>query len=397
MSAPRLTAALVIALTLLAGHAGADTPDTRRLEGRLPDITPVVSIDQTRGTVLDALSAVTKQAGWSLVVTAPESVTARTLAIQVAKRPAADVLNLILEAGSLRASFADGVLRVRADIAAPSGDSAHSARGWGRYRRGHRGADRVVIGQSLRVAADEVVDKAVAVGGSLTILGHVRRDAVAVGGSVTLLPGARVEGDAVAIGGAVSVEEGATLEGDNVSLGGTIPTMAGSVTRWAVGGRPHVRSMFSFVSRLTRAVLLFAVALLVALAVPGHVSRVRAFLVSRPGLSSLGGLILLVGFLPLCALLAMTIIGIPLIPVAVMALVALLLFGFTVSARWLGEKMPLLRENKTPLKAVALGGVVLVMVGLIPWIGTVAIVLAATVSAGATLLSRFGRSVAVTV
>jgi hypothetical protein len=155
--------------------------------------------------------------------------------------------------------------------------------------------------------------------------------------------------------------------------------------------------MFGVVSRLTRAVLLFAVALLVALAFPGHVSRVRAFLVSRPGLSSLGGLILLVGFLPLCALLAVTIIGIPLIPVAVMLLVALLLFGFTVSARWLGEKIPLLRENKTPLKAVALGGVVLVMIGLIPWIGTVTIVLTAAVSAGATLLSRFGRSVAVAI
>ena len=94
---------------------------------------------------------------------------------------------------------------------------------------------------------------------------------------------------------------------------------------------------------------------------------------------------------------AVTIIGIPLIPVAVMLLVALLLFGFTVSARWLGENIPLLRENKTPLKAVALGGVVLVMVGLIPWIGTVTIVLTAAVSAGATLLSRFGRSVAVAV
>lgn len=114
---------------------------------------------------------------------------------------------------------------------------------------------------------------------------------------------------------------------------------------------------------------------------------------SRPGLSSLGGIALLLGFVPLCFLLAVTIIGIPLIPVAVMLLIALLLFGFTVSAGWLGEKMPLLRENKTPLKAVALGGVVLVIVGLIPWIGTLALVLAALVSAGATLLSRFGRRV----
>jgi len=104
-----------------------------------------------------------------------------------------------------------------------------------------------------RSAADETVDKAVAIGGSVTVAGHVRYDAVAIGGSVTILPGASVGGDSVAIGGAVSVAEGATLEGDNVSLGGAIPTTVGSMTRWVVGG-PHMFSMFRFASRLTRAV-----------------------------------------------------------------------------------------------------------------------------------------------
>jgi hypothetical protein len=229
-----------------------------------PDSAAVVSIDQPRGTVLDALSAIAKQTGWSLVVTAPESATTRPLTLQVSKRPAGEVLDLVLEAGSLRASFADGVLRVRADATAGSGDSWRERR---RERRGRHGSERVVFGQSLNVGADEAVDKAVAIGGSV-VAGHVRRDAVAVGGSVTLLPGARVEGDAVAIGGAVSVPEGATLEGDNVSLGGTIPTTVGSMTRWVVGG-PHMFSMFRFASRLTRAVLLLIIALLIAMTFPG--------------------------------------------------------------------------------------------------------------------------------
>ena len=387
MSAAKLVVVLAVALVLLPGLAWAATPDSRRLEGRLPDSTPVVSIDQPRGTVLDALSAIVKQAGWSLVVTAPESVTSRALTIQVSKRPAGDVLELVLEAGSLRASFADGVLRVRSDTtSAASGDSWRERR---RERRGRRGSERVVLGQSLTVGPEEIIDKAVAVGGSVTVSGHVRRDAVAVGGSVTLLPGARVEGDAVAIGGTVSVEEGATLDGDNVSLGGTIPTMVGSVTRWAVGGR-HLHSMFGFAARMTRAIFLYVIALLIALGFPNAFSRIRTYLVNRPGLSALGGLAILLGFLPLCGLLAVTIIGIPLIPVAVMLLVALLLFGFTVSAGWLGEKLPFLQE-KTPVKTVALGGVVLAIVSLVPWIGTSALVLVAAVSAGATLLSRFGH------
>src|SRR5712671_2491067 len=138
--------ALVVAILLLPVLAVAASSDAGRLEGRLPDNTPLVSIDQTRGTVLDALGAVSKQTGWSLVVTAPESATTRPLAMQASKRPASDVLNLILEAGSLRATFADGVLRVRSDVPAASGVTAREHR---RERGRHRGADRVVFGQSL--------------------------------------------------------------------------------------------------------------------------------------------------------------------------------------------------------------------------------------------------------
>ena len=389
MSRAKLIVGLVVTLGLLPGLAWAATPDSRRLEGRLPDSAPVVSIEQPRGTVLDALSALAKQAGWTLVVTAPESVTARALTLQVSKKPAGEVLELVLEAGALRASFTDGVLRVRPDAAAESRESWRERR---RDRRG-RGAQRVVFGHSLNVGADETVDKAVAIGGSVTIAGHVLRDTVAVGGSVTLLPGARVEGDAVAVGGSVSVDPAATLEGDSVGLGGTIPTTIGSATRWVVGGGRGMRSMLS---RTARAALLYVIALLVAAAFPGALSRVKTYLVDRPGLSALGGLAIVFGFVPLCVLLAVTIIGIPLIPVAVLLLIALLFFGFTVSAGWLGERMPFLRD-KTPVKAVALGGVVLALVGLIPWLGTAVLVLVAAVPAGAALLSRFGRTAAIAV
>src|SRR5215475_14532808 len=123
MRATRLIVVLAVALVLLSDVAGAATADGGRLTGRLPDDAPVVSIDQPRGTVLDALSAIAKQTGWSLVVTAAESATTRPLTIQVSKRPAGEVLDMVLEAGSLRASFADGVLRVRSDVTAASGDS----------------------------------------------------------------------------------------------------------------------------------------------------------------------------------------------------------------------------------------------------------------------------------
>src|SRR2546426_7652897 len=174
MSAAKLIVVLAVALVLLPGLAWAATPAGGRLEGRLPDSAPIVSIDQPRGTVLDALSAIAKQTGWSLVVTAPESATTRALSLHVSKRPVGEVLDLILEAGSLRASFADGVLRVRADVTAASGDSGRERR---RERRGRHGSERVVFGQSLNVGADETVNKAVALGRSLTNTGPVEPEA----------------------------------------------------------------------------------------------------------------------------------------------------------------------------------------------------------------------------
>ena len=72
MSAARLIVVLTVALVLLPRFAWVATPASGRLEGRLPDNVPVVSIDQARGTVLDALTAIAKQTGWSLAVTAPE-------------------------------------------------------------------------------------------------------------------------------------------------------------------------------------------------------------------------------------------------------------------------------------------------------------------------------------
>src|SRR5499433_3420950 len=130
MRAAKLVAGIAFVVVLLPSLAWAAASDPSRLAGQLPDSTPVVSIDQPRGTVLNALSALSKQAGWSLVVTAPESATSRPLTIQVSRRPAADVLQIVLEAGGLRASFADGVLRVRADLgtAAESRDSRRERR-----------------------------------------------------------------------------------------------------------------------------------------------------------------------------------------------------------------------------------------------------------------------------
>ena len=79
-----------------------------------------------------------------------------------------------------------------------------------------------------------------------------------------------------------------------------------------------------------------------------------------------------------------------------MVLVALLLFRVHGPRPWLAQRLcRSFRENTR--QTVALGGTVFGLVGLIPSIGTAALILVAAFSAGATLLSRFGRTQAVAV
>jgi UDP-3-O-[3-hydroxymyristoyl] glucosamine N-acyltransferase len=77
----------------------------------------------------------------------------------------------------------------------------------------------------------------VALHGDLTIEdGAVVEKAVAVGGSVTVRSGAQVRQDAVAIGGDVVVESGARVGNDAVSLGGQVREAPGSRVKGSVIG-----------------------------------------------------------------------------------------------------------------------------------------------------------------
>jgi xanthine/uracil permease len=59
--------------------------------------------------------------------------------------------------------------------------------------------------------------------------------------------------------------------------------------------------------------------------------------------------------------------------------------------------LPVSQDHRSPVKSVAWGGAILVVIGLVPLIGTTVLILATAISAGATLLSRFGRTAAAAV
>jgi hypothetical protein len=90
-------------------------------------------------------------------------------------------------------------------------------------------------------------------------------------------------------------------------------------------------------------------------------------------------------------LLCISIVGIPLVPVVLVAVAALLAMGITAAATWLGDRLPVLQDRKSPFVALLLGVAVLMLVTLIPFVGSLVVVVLAFAAGGAALFSRFGE------
>ncbi len=203
--------------------------------------------------------------------------------------------------------------------------------------------DVVVFGGALRVDG-EVVGDAVVIGGTARIDGPVSGDVAVIGGTVRLGPGAEVGGDVVSVGGRVDSEAGSVVHGEvvQVPFGPEFRFDAGRPWHWA--GGDHLGwfdfSPWSYGLGIMWKVLgLVVMALLVSLALliaRGPVERIERKVQHEPWKAGLVGLVTQILSLPLlivvCVVLAISIIGIPLlllVPFAVLAAIVVAFIGFT--------------------------------------------------------------------
>ena len=218
-------------------------------------------------------------------------------------------------------------------------------------RRSRRSSgDRVRIFGDVRVNTDEQVSgQVVAVLGSVHIDGEVGDQVVAVLGSVDLGPKAIVRGDVVAVGGRVRRAEGAQVRGGvtEVSLadaGGHIdvgPWLGGWGPIYLFGGFGAVPRLIVSTFHFGLLAFLACIALVVARrSVEGSAQRVT----ENPVKATLVGLAATLLFGPVCVLitvvLAISIIGIPLLflmPFAVLVLLLMALVGFSGTAYAVGQ------------------------------------------------------------
>lgn len=275
--------------------------------------------------------------------------------------------------------------------------------------------DRVRVGASVHVGPDEVVNgDVVAVLGSVDVEGTVTGDVVAVGGSVDLGPDAVVEGEVVVVGGTLDRAPGARVEGsvEEVAWGGPDMRMHGPEFE-----APFLEGVGGMIMTVIWVIVLGALSALMYLLARRPVERMAYRVATSPWKAALVGLTAQILFFPVLVLtvilLAVSIIGIPLllaVPFALVALVIGALVGFTAVARHIGGSAETRFgwQHDNPYLAVVIGVGLIMLVSffasvlgipggplkvfaiILGILGFIIQYVAWTVGFGALLLTRFG-------
>ena len=287
-----------------------------------------------------------------------------------------------------------------------------------RFRRDPEGvalpsADQVAMGGKTVPAGTEVAGPVAVAGGPLHVYGTVTGDAIAIGSDVIVHPGGHVTGNAVSALGAVTVS-GGTVDGEIRQLGGAL----GPIPRPAVDAETPVRSTrHALALSSSWLIILVLMAIGVLLFAGDYLEGVVDSLEGRFGRSFWAGIGAQLALAPVLCLivvaLAVTILGILLIPFAivafVLAVVGLITLGFLAIARITGESVAPAASKRYSARGAALRALVIgvsiymalwVLASAFAWAPIVETVLrgiavaitwvAATAGLGAAVLSRGG-------
>lgn len=349
---------------------------------------------------VELLHRIAQAAGWSMtVVGSPRE----QVDIDVKNADPREALRTVLKESGAMGVLKNDKLVV---IGSPGGSAAGmliekngvrktvTIRGTRGRGHGRSGNDMVRVFQGdLTVPQGQVVQgDVVCVGGSIELEtgSVVQGDAVAVMGSVTVDKGALVMGQAVAVLGSVDVERGAQVMGEHVQVG------VGKL----FGGHPHKShgwltglGLFGLFPTIALFALTYLVGLLMLRLWPERMRNVGHAIFESPVRSFTVGFLCWLLLLPLAVLLAISLVGIPLILLLPVILFLSIVMGLSSFAMRIGEALPAGPGQRfVPPAALGMGMTVLLLLAFVPWLGTSLLALLQFFALGAAVGSRFGRA-----
>lgn len=274
--------------------------------------------------------------------------------------------------------------------------------------------DSFTIQKDVTVAAGEVQDNVIAIGGNIIVEGRVIESVVAIGG--TIVVSGEVGEAVVGIGSCVTLKSSAVIKGDVVSIGGSLNKEPGCIIRGdtiyflpsEIGGRLFKRGLFKgifalplfpifFIIKLIGAFLMLLVTLVIAGLFPRQIVRasgeVRKSFWPIFGTGVLG-IIIFAGAVIFSALLCFILIGIPILIALIWAGIAIKLFGRVVLFFFFGESLlKAFGAKNTSAIGASLAGLVLVsLIDFIPFIGFLFSLVLNIVGWGVVVRTKFGTT-----
>jgi len=242
------------------------------------------------------------------------------------------------------------------------------------------------VGGNIEIPVGVEVKSAVAIGGSVTVYGRVAEDVVAIGGSVYLKETAIVDGNAVSIGGKIDTSPGAVVRGDLSTI-----AFPGEVSISGLFSRSGILRGLAFFNFLSFLGFLVLTVILVALFTP-HLGKISAAVEKQGWRNFLVGLIVMLLFIPVIVMLAVSIMGIVLIPIWMILVIAGAIIGYIGVSHYIGKRILYLLKvvGKPMVVETLLGVIVLYVVGFIPFLGFLIKCLVGCCGLGGVALTRFG-------
>ena len=138
--------------------------------------------------------------------------------------------------------------------------------------------------------------------------------------------------------------------------------------------------------------IMFALAVLVFTLFPRPVENVRYTFEQKTGQVVLWGILAVILALPLMVLLIITIIGIPLIVVEVLAFAVAWLLGYTGIVYLIGQRVLETAKSSAhnPFLKILVGVAIIGLIGLVPWAGSLVGFAVFVLAVGSSLVSGFG-------
>lgn len=279
------------------------------------------------------------------------------------------------------------------------------------HRTWNTGALR--IGQNYTLRANDTAREVVIIAGDAVIDGRVDRDVVVVLGRAQLGSTAVIDGSFVVIGGTAVVAEGAQVREDLIIAGGlesatgfnpgghhVVIGTAGMGTRlreivpWLTQGLLLARPIVPGLPWVwTVAFVFFLVNLLLNFVFDSPVRAATVTMRATPLSSFMTGLLVMLLAGPVCVLLAVSVVGIVVVPFVLCALLLAGVLGKVGFARWIGMRaIPQddLESRAQSLRSFLVGSAIMCIAYMIPVLGMVTWITAGIIGLGAATQAFFG-------